>query len=217
MGAGRDRRPDQSAVAEGGNPGRRSRRKSGRRRGQRPAVLGLQHRRLRHLRPQTYTPVVLDTAGSPANIAANIINAVASIPVRSSTRSTGCPALEVTGSWWVYTPTNVLGFDPADPVKVTALVDLAIPFKPISNVVGEHLSWWAKANLPMDAGCTANAGPNCPDADAMFAKMFKAGIFTLAAGYQFPRSSTRSAKPRVPSETRSRAPRVRRRPGRGPT
>ncbi len=137
--------------------------------------------------PQTYTPVVLDTAGSPANITANIINAVASIPRAFVDALNGLShALEVTGSWWVYTPTNVLGFDPADPVKVTALVDLAIPFKPISNVVGEHLSWWAKANLPMDAGCTANAGPNCPDADAMFAKMFKAGIFTLAAGYQFP-------------------------------
>ena len=104
--------------------------------------------------PQTYTPVVLDTAGSPANIAANIINAVASIPRAFVDALNGLShALEVTGSWWVYTPTNVLGFDPADPVKVTALVDLAIPFKPISNVVGEHLSWWAKANLPMDAGC----------------------------------------------------------------
>ena len=137
--------------------------------------------------PQAYTPVVLDTSGSPANIAANIINAVASIPRAFVDALNGLSyALEVTGSWWVYTPTNVLGFDPADPAKVTALVDLAIPFKPVSNAIGDHLAWWAKANLPMDAGCTANAGPHCPDADAMFAKMFKAGIFRLAAGYQFP-------------------------------
>lgn len=138
--------------------------------------------------PQSYTPVVLDKSGSAANIAANIINAVASIP-RAFVDAVNdlSYALEVTGSWWVYTPTNVLGFDPADPAKITALTNLLIPFKPISHTVGDQLAWWARANLPMDAGCTANAGPHCSNPNAMFAKMFKAGIFTLAAGYQFPK------------------------------
>ncbi|MEI6254440.1 MAG: hypothetical protein WCP30_16715, partial [Mycobacteriaceae bacterium] len=136
--------------------------------------------------PQTYVPLVLDQSGSAANIAANILNAVAGIPraVVDAVNELSY-ALEVTGNWWVYTPTNVLGFDPADPPKITALVDLFIPFKPISHATGEQLAWWAKANLPMDAGCTGSVGPACADANSILSKMFLAPIWTLATGYQF--------------------------------
>ena len=139
--------------------------------------------------PVTYTPVVLDPSGSSANIAANIVNAVASIP-RAFVDALNelSYALEVTGNWWVYSPTNVLGFDPADPPKITALTDLAIPFKPISNAVGDQLAWFGRANLPMDVGCTADVGPHCTDVNAILSKMFLAPIWTLAAGYQFPKS-----------------------------
>ena len=138
--------------------------------------------------PQTYTPVALDPSGSSANIAANIVNAVASIP-RAFVDALNelSYALEVTGNWWVYTPTNVLGTDPADPPKYTALVDLAIPFKPLSHAIGEQLSWYAKANLPMDAGCTADVGPHCTDFNAITSRMFQVPIWTLTAGYQFPK------------------------------
>ncbi len=137
--------------------------------------------------PQTYVPQVLDQSGNAANIAANVVNLVVSMP-RAFIDAVNelSYALEVTGNWWVYSPTNVLGFDPADPPKITALVDLMIPFKPVSHAVGEHLSWWGKANLPMDEGCTADVGPLCGNIDAIFAKMFLAPIWTLAAGYQFP-------------------------------
>jgi len=136
---------------------------------------------------QTYTPVALDPSGSAANIAANIVNAVASIPRAFVDAINDLSyALEVTGNWWVYTPTNVLGTDPADPPKYTALVNLAIPFKPLSHAIGEQVSWWAKANLPMDAGCTANAGPHCADSNGITSRMFQAPIWTLTAGYQFP-------------------------------
>lgn len=137
--------------------------------------------------PQTYTPVVLDQSGSAANIAANIINAVASIP-RAFVDALNelSYALEVTGNWWVYSKTNVLGFDPADPPKITALVDLLIPFKALSNPTGDQLSWWAKANLPMDAGCTGSVGPACKDFNSIVSKMFLAPIWKLNAGFQFP-------------------------------
>jgi hypothetical protein len=137
--------------------------------------------------PQSYTPLVINQSGSAANIAANIVNAVTSIP-RAFVDAINelSYALEVTGSWWVYSPTNVLGFDPADPPKITALADLFIPFKPLSNVVGEHLSWWAKANLPMDQGCTADVGPLCKNIDSLTSKMLLVPIWTLVGGYQFP-------------------------------
>lgn len=136
--------------------------------------------------PVTYTPLVLDQSGSPANIAANILNLVAGVPraVVDAVNELSY-ALEVTGNWWVYSSTNVLGFDPADPPKITALVDLLIPFKPISHATGEQLAWWGRSNLTMNEGCTADVGPHCTDLEALLSTMFLAPIWKLAAGYQF--------------------------------
>jgi hypothetical protein len=137
----------------------------------------------------SYSPVALDQSGAMANIPANLLNAVISIP-RAFVDAVNdlSYSLEVTGNWWVYTPTNVLGFDPADPPKITALVNLAIPFKPLSNAVGDHFAWWARANLPMNAGCTGSVGPACADPAAILNKMFLAPSWVLNAGYQFPES-----------------------------
>lgn len=137
--------------------------------------------------PQAYTPVALNPNGSAANIAANIVNAVASIP-RAYVNALNdlSYSLEQTGSWWVYSPTNALGFDPADPLKLAALVNLSIPFAPLSHAIGDQLSWWARANLPTNPGCTGNVGPTCADFGAILNVMFKAPLRTLAAGYQFP-------------------------------
>jgi hypothetical protein len=137
----------------------------------------------------SYSPVALDQSGSMANIPVNLLNAVISIP-RAFVDAVNdlSYSLEVTGNWWVYTPTNVLGFDPADPPKATALANLAIPFKPLSNAVGDHFAWWARANLPMNAGCTGSVGPACADPAAILGKMFLAPSWVLNAGYQFPES-----------------------------
>ncbi len=137
---------------------------------------------------QTYTPVALDSSGSLANIAANIVNAVISIPrAYVDALNELAYSLEVTGNWWVYTPTNVLGADPADPPKASAFADLTIPIKAISQPIGEALGWWFKANFPMDAGCTATAAPNCQDLNSLLSKMFLQPIWNMVGvGYQFP-------------------------------
>ena len=142
--------------------------------------------------PQTYTPLVLDKTGSAANIGANIVNAVLSTPgawLRAVNEL--AYALEITNNWFLYTPTNVLGTDPADAAKYRALVDLAFPFVPASTATGIQIAWWATANLPMDTpptdqGCTASVGPLCPNPNSLLLKMFKVSIFRLMAGYQFP-------------------------------
>jgi hypothetical protein len=138
--------------------------------------------------PQTYTPIPYDPdAGSWDNVAANLVNAVISMP-RAFINAIDAMsyAFEVTGSWWVYTPTNVLGFDPADPPKVAALFNLMIPFAPLSEPLGESFSWWAKANLTMNAGCTGTTGPTCPDLGALLQTMFRVPTWDLIRGYQFP-------------------------------
>ncbi|GJF14934.1 hypothetical protein NGTWS0302_37460 [Mycolicibacterium cyprinidarum] len=141
------------------------------------------------LAEQTYTPVTAPDLENPAmqNILPNLFNALMGIPrAYLDGLNDLSHALEVTGSWWVYTPTNVLGYDPADPPKITAVTNLMIPFKALSNPLGEHVSWWAKANLPMNAGCTGTAPPACSDANAILSKMFLAPIWDLNSGYQFP-------------------------------
>ncbi len=138
--------------------------------------------------PQSYTPITVDTSnGSLANVPANVVNAIISVPRAYLDGLNDLSyALEVTGSWWVYDPVNVLGYDPADPPKITAVTNLLIPFKALSNPLGEHVSWWAKANLPMNAGCTGTAPPTCQDAGAILSKMFTAPIWDLIYGYTFP-------------------------------
>jgi hypothetical protein len=138
--------------------------------------------------PQTYTPIPYDPdAGSWDNVAANLVNAVISMPRAFINALNDLSyAFEVTGSWWVYTPTNVLGFDPADPPKAAALFNLLVPFAPLSEPLGESFTWWAKANLTMNAGCTGSTGPTCPDLGALLNTMFRAPTWDLIRGYQFP-------------------------------
>jgi hypothetical protein len=138
--------------------------------------------------PQTYTPITVDKTGSVFNIPANVLNAIISIPRAYLDGLNDLSyGFEVTGSWWVYTPTNVLGFDPADPPKVAALMNLAIPFKALSQPLGEGLTWWAKANLPMSESCTGTAGPVCPDPEGLLKLMFREPISFLTNGWKFPR------------------------------
>jgi hypothetical protein len=62
---------------------------------------------------------------------------------------------------------------------------MMMPIQPFSSVLGEQASWWAKANLPMDAGCAAKPGA-CPDLNALLNAMFKVPTTRLNEGYQFP-------------------------------
>ena len=137
---------------------------------------------------QSYTPIVVDTNDwAWKNVPANILNAIISVPrAYLDALDDVSYSMEVTGSWWVYTPTNVLGYDPADPPKITSITNMLIPFQALSDPLGEHVSWWAKANLPMNAGCTGTAPPTCKDANAILSHMFTAPIWDLIAGYTFP-------------------------------
>ncbi len=141
------------------------------------------------LAEQSYRSVTAPDLENPAweNVLPNLFNAVMGIPrAYLDGLNDLSHALEVTGSWWVYTPTNVLGYDPADPPKITAVTNLMIPFPALSNPLAEHVSWWAKANLPMDAGCTGTAPPTCTDANSILSKMFQAPLWDFISGYQFP-------------------------------
>lgn len=123
-------------------------------------------------------------AGSDS--AGNLAALFASIPaweVQAMNRF--ADAMIATGPWQVWGPTNVFGFDELDPPKLKALIDMTLPILPISSVLGEQISVWAQANLPMNAGCAAKPGA-CPDLNALVDGMFKVPTSQLNDGYQFP-------------------------------
>ena len=136
--------------------------------------------------PDLTANAVVGTKPSLLYVPVNLLDMFLSVPaweIQAMDRL--ADAMIATGSWQVWSPTNVFGFDEQDPPKLTALVDMVIPFKPFSSVLGEQLSWWARANLPMNAGCAALPGA-CPDLGALLDSMFTVPMPELYAGYQFP-------------------------------
>lgn len=126
------------------------------------------------------------SAPSPANVPANLLTLILSIPAwEIQAMDRFADAMIATGSWQVWGPTNVFGFDEQDPPKLKAVIDMMMPVAPFSAALGDELSWWAKANLPMNAGCAARPGA-CPDLNALLDSMFKVPMSQLHQGYQFP-------------------------------
>jgi hypothetical protein len=135
---------------------------------------------------RTSTEAYILTASSVLNIPLNIVNMVLSIPaweIQAMNRL--ADAMIGTGSWQVWGPTNVFGFDEWDPPKLAGVIDMMIPIQPFSSVLGNQLNTWAKANLPMRAGCAALPGA-CPDLGDLLGNMFKAPFLQLVNGYQLP-------------------------------
>ncbi|KRE33152.1 hypothetical protein ASG82_23310 [Mycobacterium sp. Soil538] len=128
----------------------------------------------------------LGTDPSLLYVPINLVNMALSIPAwEIQAMDRFADAMIGTGSWQVWGPTNVFGFDEWDPPKLQGLVDMLIPIKPFSSVLGEDLSWWARANLPMNSGCAALPGA-CPDLGALLGGMFKVSLLDLYQGYTFP-------------------------------
>lgn len=60
-------------------------------------------------------------------------------------------ALFYTGSWWYSSSTNVWGWDTANPWNFTALIDVLLPIKPLSEPLGANLNSYLQAELPIAA------------------------------------------------------------------
>lgn len=108
----------------------------------------------------------------------NLAETIANIPyyaVAGTNRFAN--AMRASGSWWVYTPVNVLGWDPANPEMTRAFVDFLVAIPSISGPLGEIADYWARANLPMNAGCTGF--PPCENPKAITDQMFKVMLWDL--------------------------------------
>ena len=84
--------------------------------------------------PVVAAPVVELTATSLANIPMNLFYAIANIPANLIYGlNTWADAIEAGGSWWLKTPTNVWGWDPANPAMIQAAANVLMPFPVISG------------------------------------------------------------------------------------
>ena len=133
-------------------------------------------------RPYTLTAATVGLG----NVPGNLLNLVLSVPAwETQAMNRFADAMLATGSWQVWGPTNVVGFDEEDPPKLKALIDMLVPVKPLSTALGERFGWWAAANLPMNPGCAAQPGA-CPHQGAFMSIAMKVPMSTLYQGYQFP-------------------------------
>ncbi|TRW77019.1 hypothetical protein FK535_27170 [Mycolicibacterium sp. 018/SC-01/001] len=80
--------------------------------------------------------------------------------------------LRYTGNWWVYSQTNILGTDPADPSRYQALTNVLVPFPALSVPLGNIVAAVAASQLPMDTGCTGTGPGSCDHPEAILSKMF---------------------------------------------
>lgn len=132
---------------------------------------------------QAYT---LTASSALMNVPVNMLNMMLSMPaweVRAMNRL--ADAMIGTGSWQVWGPNNVFGFDEWDPPKLAGVIDMMMPVQPFSSVLGDQINWWSKANFPMNAGCAAASGA-CPDFGALLNSTLKVPLSKLTGGYQFP-------------------------------
>lgn len=116
----------------------------------------------------------------------NFLEAIANIPYYSVAGTNRfANAMRASGSWWVYTPTNVLGWDPANPEMTRAFVDFLVAIPSISTPMGMTADWWARANLPMNEGCTGF--PPCDNPAGITDQMFKVQLWDFFApgGFTF--------------------------------
>lgn len=97
--------------------------------------------------------------------------------------------LQYGGSWWVYSPTNILGSDAADAPRYQALTNVLVPFPALSVPLGNILATVAASQLPMNSGCTGTGPGACDHPEAILSKMFDfrhIGDLFSPTGYTFP-------------------------------
>jgi len=129
------------------------------------------------------SPAVSLAADSIANVPVNLLEAIASAPANEvKALHALADSLVASGNWLVLTPTNVFGWDTANPEMLKQLVNALVPFPAISEPLGDQLNIIAEAELPMYAGCTLE----CADVVPLLKGFFQVPLTELISGYTFP-------------------------------
>ncbi|NMD58159.1 hypothetical protein [Tsukamurella columbiensis] len=122
--------------------------------------------------------------GSVANIPQNVVEAIANIPANQvAGAGRVADALKLSGNWWLYMPSNVLGFDHADLAKVNGLASWLVPFPAVAQALADPINVTMQANFPMTADCTGAPAP-CDD-PTYWTDYFKVMPWQLVQGVSY--------------------------------
>ena len=122
---------------------------------------------------------------SIAYIPENIAQVVANIPaVEYQALNMTAEAFENSDNWWLYIPTNVVGFDQQDKQKFEGMTLAMVPVPLVAKA--NYDQWWLSlaANAPMTENCTGIPGP-CSDV-FYFDQYGTVPTWKLIDGYTFP-------------------------------
>lgn len=136
--------------------------------------------------PEIAAEPAVRLTGAFSNVTVNLLQDIASVPANMIFGLQDLTAaLDYTGPWAVYGPTNVLGTDRADPPKYKGAVNFLVPFPAMSVPLGEMVSTIAQAQIPMYSGCPW-LGKLCTDLPGLLADNWQVPLLELLTGYTFP-------------------------------
>lgn len=122
---------------------------------------------------------------SAAYIPENLAQVIANIPaVEYQALNMTAEAFENSDNWWLYIPTNVVGFDQQDKQKFEGMTLAMVPVPLVAKA--NYDQWWLSlaANAPMTENCTGIPGP-CSDV-FYFDQYGTVPTWKLIEGYTFP-------------------------------
>ncbi len=103
-----------------------------------------------HAKAQISDVAVRLAANSIANIPTNLFRILADIPMNQLIGiNAASESLEGSGNWWLYTPTNALGWDQMDYAKAVGFTKMFTPIPEVAQAQADQLNAIMARNFPM--------------------------------------------------------------------
>ena len=137
-----------------------------------------------HTQVQMSDVAVQLMANSIANIPLNFYRILRDIPTNQlDGLNAASESLEGSGNWWLYTPTNVLGWDQMDYAKAIGFTKMFTPIPEVAQAQADQINAIMARNFPMTRSCTGIPGP-CAD-PYYFTAYFSTPVWEALFGYSY--------------------------------
>ena len=137
-----------------------------------------------HSKVQMSDAAVQLMANSIANIPLNLYRILRDIPTNQlDGLNAASESLEGSGNWWLYTPTNVLGWDQMDYAKAIGFTKMFTPIPEVAQAQADQINAIMARNFPMTRSCTGIPGP-CAD-PYYFTAYFSTPLWQALFGYSY--------------------------------
>lgn len=137
-----------------------------------------------HTKVQMSDVAVQLMANSIANIPLNLYRILRDVPTNQlDGLNAASESLEGSGNWWLYTPTNVLGWDQMDYAKAIGFTKMFTPIPEVAQAQADQINAIMARNFPMTRSCTGIPGP-CAD-PYYFTAYFSTPPWQALFGYSY--------------------------------